>query len=88
MVDNKITYIESQQVYYFNCPNCNNLCQVHVSEIKCGIFRHAIYKSNNKFIDPHTSEEECKRLYNNKLVYGCAKPFRFDGKTLEICGYI
>tara|TARA_B100001287_G_scaffold272524_1_gene274344 strand:+ start:10277 stop:10543 length:267 start_codon:yes stop_codon:yes gene_type:complete len=88
MEDNKITYIKTQQMYYFKCPNCNSLCQVHTTDIKCGIFRHAVYKSNNEFINPHTSEEECKRLYDSNLVYGCAMPFKFDGKTVEKCGYI
>tara|TARA_B110000483_G_scaffold239091_1_gene316948 strand:- start:3400 stop:3666 length:267 start_codon:yes stop_codon:yes gene_type:complete len=88
MEENKITYIESQEMYYFKCPNCRGLCQVHVSDIKCGIFRHAVYKSNNEFINPHTSEEDCKRLKNENLVYGCAMPFKFDGKNVEICGYI
>jgi len=88
MEDNKITYIESQKMYYFKCPNCGGLCQVHITDIKCGIFRHAIYKKTNQFIDPHTPEEECKRLKTADLVYGCAKPFKFDGKSVEICGYI
>ena len=52
MEENKITYIKSQQTYYFNCPNCKGLCQVHISDIKCGVFRHAVYKSTNQFI-PH-----------------------------------
>lgn len=88
MEDNKITYIESQSMYYFKCPNCQGLCQVHTTDIKCGIFRHAIYKSNNEFIHPHTTEDDCKKLKMSNLVYGCAKPFKFDGKTVEICGYI
>ena len=88
MTDKIITFIESQKMYYFACPNCNCLCQVHVSDIKCGIFRHAVYKSNNEFIYPHTSKEECERLYNEKLVYGCTKPFKFNGKIVEICEYI
>ena len=88
MEEYKITYIESQEMYYFKCPNCRGLCQVHISDIKCGIFRHAIYKSNNEFINPHTSEEDCKRLKNENLVYGCAMPFKFNGGNVEICGYI
>lgn len=88
MEDNKITYIQNQEMYYFKCPNCNCLCQVHISDIKCGIFRHAVLKSNNVFIYPHTTEEECKRLKLENLVHGCAMPFKFDGKTVEKCGYI
>ena len=88
MEDNKITYIQSQQMYYFKCPNCNCLCQVHKTDIKCGIFRHAVYKTSCEFINPHTPEEECKRLKMSNEIYGCAMPFKFDGKTVEKCGYI
>ena len=88
MDENKITYVKHQQMYYFKCPNCDCLCQVYVSDIHCGIFRHAVLKSNNRFIGPHTSELECKRLKEEDKIYGCAMPFRFDGKIVEKCGYI
>ena len=83
-----VIFIENQRMYYFECPNCEGLCQVPKKNIKCGIFRHAIYKYNGKYIEPHTSEDECNRLTTEKLIYGCGKPFKFDGKTVEICGYI
>ena len=83
-----VVFIENQGLYYFECPNCEGLCQVEKKDIKCGIFRHAIYKHNGNYIDPHTPEEECIRLTTEKLIYGCGKPFKFDGKTVEICGYI
>jgi|TARA_B100001142_G_scaffold327752_1_gene386147 hypothetical protein len=85
---NKITYIKSQEMYFFRCPNCDSLCQVNITDIKNEIFRHAILKANNQFINPHTPEEGCKRLKEAGLVYGCAMPFKFDGKTVEKCGYI
>ena len=31
---------------------------------------------------------ECEKWLENKLVWGCAKPFKFDGKKVEKCDYI
>ena len=84
----RIVFNAKENTYYFMCPHCLGICQVHISDIKCKIFRHAVYKKNNEFINPHTPKEECERLYDEKLVYGCAKPFKFDGETIEICEYI
>lgn len=87
-MDNKIIYIESQELYYFNCPHCNSLCQVHKSDIRCTIFRHAVNKHDCSFVNPHASKEECDEWVEKGLVYGCGKPFIFDGKSVKICGYI
>ncbi len=77
-----------EDYYYFNCPNCNSICQVHKTDIKCGIFRHAVYKKDLSFVNPHASKEECENLKNSDIVYGCAKPFMFDGNSVKKCGYI
>lgn len=75
-------------IFYFECPHCSLLCQVPRSEIRCTIFRHAVFKNNSRFVDPHASKEKCEEWLKNDLVYGCAKPFKFDGINVEICGYI
>lgn len=84
--------VESNEDYYiFNCPHCDELIQVMKNELKCCIFRHAIYKTDHKQIDPHTNKNECDRLKENDLVYGCTKPFRFikeEPLRVEICDYI
>ena len=83
-----VVYINSQETYYFSCPHCDAACQVSKSDIRCTIFRHAVYKKDCSFVNPHASEEECERWVASGVVYGCGKPFKFDGNTVEICGYI
>ncbi len=84
----KIYFNKEDNCYYFNCPHCNLMCQVHKTDIRCTIFRHAVYKKNSRFVDPHASKEQCEKWIINDLVYGCGKPFIFDGNTVKICGYI
>jgi hypothetical protein len=65
---------------------------IYLDEINCTIYRHAYYIKNMKQIGPHTKKEECDRLVREKLVFGCAKPFKIVKKEgiycIEICGYI
>jgi hypothetical protein len=85
---NEVIYDTDYEIYYFNCPHCKVMCQVKKSDIRCTIFRHAVYKSNLNFVNPHASEKECEKWLSTGEVYGCAKPFKFDGNKVEICGYI
>lgn len=78
----KILYDKNSQSYTFQCPHCNILLQVMKNQINCKIFRHAIYKSNYTQIPPHSTQQTCEELFNSGKVYGCAKPFLFDGKTV------
>lgn len=76
----------------FICPHCNDSVIILESEINCAIFRHGVYKSDYKQIDPHLCKEECDRLYNTNSIYGCGKPFRLIQKNnlwdIEICEYL
>ena len=83
-----IHFDEKENIYYFECPHCKDVCAVHKNDIRCTIFRHAVYKKNLKFVNPHASQKECERWIKEDLIYGCTKPFKFDGKKVEICGYI
>jgi len=74
--------------YHFECPHCNVTIQVAKNQINCKIFRCGIYKRNNKQIPPHMKKKDCDKLIEKNLIHGCGKPFRFDGKNVEICGYI
>jgi len=74
--------------FYISCPHCHLLCEIKKSDINCGIFRHAVFKQNMQFVPPHASKEECERWLENDLVFGCAKPFKFDGSKAEKCDYI
>lgn len=77
---------------YVPCPHCRAMIEVKHNEINCKIFRHGIYKSSNKQIDPHLCESECKRLVSENAIHGCGKPFRLikSHQIYEaiVCDYI
>lgn len=82
--------IKDGKLFRFKCPHCN--IDIEVLETACCIFRCGILKSNLKQIGPHTKKPECDRLFNQGLIYGCGKPFKFfyhnNGNYVESCGYI
>ena len=51
---------------------------INIKDFNCKIFRHGVYKNNNKQIEPHLNIKECDRLFNEKLIYGCGKPFKIN----------
>lgn len=71
-----------------NCPSCNMLIQVLSNQINCTIFRCGIIKSTGQQLDSHASKEVCNYMIQNNLIYGCGKPFTFDGNSVSICDYI
>ena len=68
------------------CPHCNE--PVIIGELNCKIFRHCIYKSNLKQVNPHMSESSLKKLIESDKIYGCGKPFRYSSGELLKCDYI
>ncbi len=74
--------------YSFDCPNCSCKVLVHKNDIRCTIFRHAVYKHNNSPIPPHTTKKDCLVLLKENRVWGCAQPFKFNGNVVMKCGYI
>jgi hypothetical protein len=72
----------------FVCPHCGDPILIEEKDYKCCIFRHGVYKKNNKPINPHASNKECERI-KNKII-GCGKPFKIDKDTGEIlvCDYV
>lgn len=72
------------------CPHCQ--IPFIMEKLNCGIFRHGIYKDSNKQMNPHSSEEICKKVVQENLIYGCGKPFQIvqenDGFTVTKCDYI
>tara|TARA_A100001015_G_C14354542_1_gene468048 strand:+ start:86 stop:337 length:252 start_codon:yes stop_codon:yes gene_type:complete len=76
------------------CAQCDNLVIINKKDFNCKIFRHGVYKKNNKQIDPHLNKEECDRLFKEGLIYGCGKPFKLlmdeeENKFwTEKCNYI
>ena len=85
---NTIVHDSEKDIFYFECPHCDMMIQVPRSEIRCTIFRHAVFKKGMKFVPPHASKKECERWISEDLVYGCTKPFKFNGNKVETCGYI
>jgi hypothetical protein len=61
---------------FFECVHCDGEIAIKISELNCRIFRHGIYKKTYEQINPHMKKKECDRLFNQKLIYGCGKPFR------------
>lgn len=77
---------------YIECPHCNDMVLIMENEINCAIFRHGVLKSNNQQIPPHSPKDECDRLSQDNLIWGCGKPFRLinidNNYKGEICDYI
>ena len=77
--------------YLFECPyaDCGLLIQVLPSDINCGVFRHAAYRSNpNIQLPPHAPKAFIDQLRDTGEIVGCGKPLKFNGKTATICDYI
>ena len=68
------------------CPHCG--VTIVIESINCGIFRCGIYRSNNEQIPPHLGEEECKKLLEDRKIWGCANPFQLHQGKLIKCGWI
>lgn len=73
--------------HYIECPHCKGIVLVLSNEINCQIFRHGIYK-NGTPLGPHSSKELCERVFQNGEIWGCGKPFRFDGQNVSVCEYV
>lgn len=90
--EKKVNFFEDIGFYVFICPHCKDISIVQKDEVYCKIFRHGAYKKDLSPINPHTPKEECDKLANDGLIYGCGKPFRFVGEhpnfIIEICPYI
>ena len=76
------------------CPHCLLMFVVESKDLNCRVFRHGVYRSSLKQINPHLKKDECDRLRANSLIYGCGKPFKLvpSGRKEEyravVCGYI
>jgi hypothetical protein len=56
------------------------------------ILRHGNYINNMQPIHPHLNKNDCDKLVDNNLIYGCGKPLRIikdnNAFIVEICDYI
>lgn len=71
---------------YYSCPHCGGLFEIEAKN--CGIFRHAVWKSNMQSIPPHASLQEIEEWLQKERIFGCGRPFRFHRGLVEICDYI
>ena len=74
------------------CPHCQD--PFEVASGNCLVFRHGVYKRNNRQISPHSSQATCEALMRDGQIYGCGKPVRavYDPVKkewgAEKCGYV
>ena len=78
-------------MFFIECPHCKTT--IEILELNCCIFRCGVYKDTLEQINPHLGKEECDRLDQEGLIYGCGKPFQIimdENNTYQviICGYI
>lgn len=80
--------IDCDDFFKFRCPHCKINIVVMKNEINCKIFRCGQYMCDGRSIEPHLPKKSCDILRDGGEIYGCARPFMFDGKIITICDYI
>jgi len=73
------------------CPHCGS--PVIVDELRCGIFRHGVFRDSGLQIDPHATRQQIDGWVERSMIYGCGRPFRVvsvegRGMVAEVCDYI
>lgn len=76
---NMSTVSNDHGLYTFECPQCGGVVQV--DQINCQIFRHGVYKASNTPIPPHSTRVVCDSLLASGVIWGCGRPFLFDGRV-------
>ena len=84
-----VTVEPDQTDHIFDCPHCAQPIQVPKNGVNCQIFRHGAFRHNPDIqIPPHAPREICEQLVADNMIFGCGKPFKFDGVTATICDYV
>lgn len=90
--DTKKNILKKEKVtsepYIIECPHCKIYILIERHSVNCGIFRCGVYRNTGLSISPHMPQKKCEYLFNMKKIYGCGKPFKFNGKEVKICEYI
>ena len=80
----------SDNNHLLECPHCGIM--IEVVQVNCAIFRCGIFKDTLEQIPPHLEKKECDRLFQEKKIYGCGKPFKVtknnDTLVADICDYL
>lgn len=90
MYEDQIKMNEMEEKYIVVvCPSCKETILIDTNQIRCGIFRHAVFKDTMKPVHPHLSQKKCEALVKKKRVIGCCKPFRITPEYEAIaCDYL
>lgn len=57
------------------CPHCNCMMSIEHKFISYSLFRHTLYKKNNRPVSPDMDQKTHDELIKRKQVVGCYKPF-------------
>ena len=68
------------------CPHCEGCMEIY--QRNCDIFRHGIFKNSKEQISPHLPKQECDKLIDNDLIFGCGKPFELYVENNELLARI
>lgn len=75
----------------FKCPHCQNFFVVEESEINCRIVRHFAFRDGTQ-LNPHAPKQDCERVVQEDLGYGCAKPCFLTNEAgvweARMCDYV
>ena len=55
-----VSWDEKLQMYIFQCPHCKDFCAVTKNDVRCTIFRHAVYKKDMRFVNPMLRKKNVK----------------------------
>lgn len=68
---------QDNTIFIFECPHCyENISFNKFELINNVIFKHGIFKSTGKWMNPFMSNILCERYINNKKILGCGKNFK------------
>jgi hypothetical protein len=84
---------QNHKTLHVVCPHCGAEIEVSPFSLNCAIFRHGALIDTLEPIDPHAPRELCEWFVENRLIYGCGKPFTImrdaSGVVSAIkCGYV
>ena len=65
----------------FVCPWCQEHFVVAEQDIRCGIFRHAVFKQNHEPIPPHSSKDMVAEWQHKQELWGCGQPLAWNPHT-------
>ena len=80
--------MQPAQDFIISCPHCDGMVSIPRDGVNCGVFRHGTFIADGAQIPPHAPKAECDRAAEEGLIYGCGKPFCFDGVAVAICAYV